>query len=130
MREKKARARRTAAEQREAAEVKKTASLSAYVDALFAKIPIHDREAFARAYNQANAPRLLENASTVQTRDNWRDRSTHECGTCMWFIEKASILGRCRRRAPELGGWPAVYVTDFCGDHKLDAAKLPQEIPF
>jgi hypothetical protein len=33
-------------------------------------------------------------------------------------------LGRCRKRAPTLNGWPAVFETDWCGDHKLDEAKL------
>jgi hypothetical protein len=27
---------------------------------------------------------------------------------------------RCRKHAPTLGGWPAVYPDDWCGDHKLD----------
>jgi hypothetical protein len=26
---------------------------------------------------------------------------------------------RCRRRAPTLDGWPAVFPDDWCGDHKL-----------
>ena len=26
---------------------------------------------------------------------------------------------------PKVGeGWPAVYATDWCGDHKIDAGKL------
>ena len=28
-------------------------------------------------------------------------------------------LGRCRKHCPTLNGWPAVYETDWCGDHKL-----------
>ena len=56
--------------------------------------------------------------------DNWRHRdATLRCGFCMWFVEKTPPLGRCRRRAPELGGWPAVFVQDWCGDHKLDDVK-------
>ncbi len=63
----------------------------------------------------------------IEPKDNWADRSTLACQTCMWFVSKPpdskSIgprpLGRCRRRSPELGGWPVVYTTDFCGDHKL-----------
>jgi hypothetical protein len=39
----------------------------------------------------------------------------------MWFVLKGtSGLGRCRRHAPTLGGYPAVFDTDWCGDHKLD----------
>ncbi len=33
-------------------------------------------------------------------------------------------IGRCRRHAPTLGGWPVLFVTDWCGDHKLDAEKM------
>jgi hypothetical protein len=33
-------------------------------------------------------------------------------------------LGRCRRHAPTMSGWPAVFVNDWCGDHKLDEEKL------
>lgn len=27
--------------------------------------------------------------------------------------------GRCRRRAPTLQGYPVVYVSDWCGEHKI-----------
>lgn len=44
----------------------------------------------------------------------------------MWFVAKGtdSILGRCRKRAPTLNGYPAVFKNDWCGDHKLDETKL------
>ena len=58
-------------------------------------------------------------------KDNWAHRSAKmRCSSCMWFVSKRGGLGRCRRRAPELGGWPAVFDTDWCGDHKLDETKL------
>jgi len=38
-------------------------------------------------------------------------------------ITELTQLGRCRRHAPTLGGWPAVYSSDWCGDHKLDENK-------
>jgi hypothetical protein len=53
----------------------------------------------------------------------------------MWFVEKQrtvihnpetvpdKIVGRCRKHAPTMGGYPAVYMTDWCGDHKLDENK-------
>lgn len=72
-----------------------------------------DAEALAAVFNDAIA-------------DNWGHRSARmRCETCMWFVPKQgrdgqSALGRCRRRAPTLDGWPAVFVTDRCGDHKLD----------
>lgn len=58
--------------------------------------------------------------------DNWQHRSkTMRCHTCMYFVPKdESVLGRCRRHAPTLGGWPAVYVDDWCGDHKMDSAHV------
>jgi hypothetical protein len=56
--------------------------------------------------------------------DPWEHRSKYmSCKTCMWFVaKKGSIagLGRCRRHAPTLGGYPAVYESDWCGDHKID----------
>ncbi|MDX5412775.1 MAG: hypothetical protein LPK02_06985 [Rhodobacterales bacterium] len=57
--------------------------------------------------------------------DNWKHRSVKmRCGGCMWFIEKSGTLGRCRRHAPTLDGWPAVFETDWCGDHKVDETKI------
>ena len=61
--------------------------------------------------------------------DPWQHRSnTMKCATCMWFALKKPRLdfGRCRRHAPTLGGYPAVFSTDWCGDHKLDEGSLPQ----
>ena len=60
--------------------------------------------------------------------DNWRHRSENmKCHTCMWFIRKdGTALGRCRKHAPTLGGWPAVFESDWCGDHKLDEAHVVQ----
>jgi len=65
--------------------------------------------------------------------DNWKHRSERMlCRTCMWFVEKASqvdnpnagpVLGRCRRRAPTMGGFPVVFHYDWCGDHKIDEEK-------
>jgi hypothetical protein len=72
------------------------------------------------------------------TRDPWQHRSSGmKCATCMWFVEKAKppsldgpvcgdsrgALGRCRRHAPTLSGFPAVFGADWCGDHKLDETK-------
>lgn len=71
--------------------------------------------------------------------DNWRHRSTNmKCTTCMWFVFKdlseekdnpddsvrPNHLGRCRRHAPTMNGYPAVFGTDWCGDHKLDENKI------
>lgn len=29
-------------------------------------------------------------------------------------------LGRCRRHAPTMNGYPVVFESDWCGDHKLN----------
>jgi len=53
--------------------------------------------------------------------DLWKHKSTGmRCHTCMYFVTKEKTLGRCRRHAPRIEGWPAVYEKDWCGDHKLD----------
>ena len=62
--------------------------------------------------------------------DNWIHRSTSmRCDNCIWFVQKGTFnggrfLGRCRKHAPVVQlGWPAVFSTDWCGDHKLDEEK-------
>jgi len=69
--------------------------------------------------------------------DPWAHRSRGmSCATCMWFVPKVKdnptpqqpgvgqlVLGRCRRHAPTMSGYPAVFETDWCGDHKLDENK-------
>ena len=63
--------------------------------------------------------------------DPWAHRAANmRCRTCMWFVPKQhgdagfSKLGRCRRHAPTMNGFPAVYESDWCGDHKLDETKV------
>jgi len=66
--------------------------------------------------------------------DPWAHRSEGMmCKTCMWFVQKRPNLaaqivghpaiGRCRRHAPSMNGYPVVFMTDWCGDHKLDENK-------
>lgn len=66
--------------------------------------------------------------------DNWKHRSEGmRCATCMFYVPKkkmvvgAQEIGRCRRRAPTLDGWPVMLPDDWCGDHKLDEEKLPNQ---
>lgn len=74
----------------------------------------------------------LERAGTSRIeRDPWIHRAKEMlCKTCMYFVAKQAVdlksptLGRCRRHAPTMGGYPVVYMTDWCGDHKLDENKL------
>ncbi len=35
-----------------------------------------------------------------------------------------SNIGRCRRHAPTINGYPVVYIIDWCGDHRLDENKI------
>lgn len=61
--------------------------------------------------------------------DPWAHRATSmRCGTCMWYVMKTPVgeqeLGRCRRHAPTMSGYPVVFPADWCGDHKLDGASL------
>lgn len=67
--------------------------------------------------------------------DHWKHRSAGmRCTTCMWFVGKKHDgmaegedlrIGRCRRHAPSMGGYPAVKPDDWCGDHRLDENKMP-----
>lgn len=70
-------------------------------------------------------------------KDLWELRSAKmKCQTCAWFLEKETIIkknyptipdqtiGRCRRHAPTFNGFPAVYMNDWCGDHRLDQDKI------
>ena len=71
-----------------------------------------------------------------QTPDPWKHRSQGmRCKTCMWFVAKEPTpatqshpgqydLGRCRKHAPTMGGFPAVFVNDWCGDHRIDENKV------
>ncbi len=68
---------------------------------------------------------------TTTNNDNWKHRSANmTCVKCMYFVAKIyeddapTMLGRCRRHAPTLAGWPAVFGPDWCGDHKLDETKI------
>jgi hypothetical protein len=72
--------------------------------------------------------------------DPWENRTAGmKCRTCMFFVEKAGQeadkpypmneeppkrIGRCRRHAPTMNGYPVVFNNDWCGDHKLDETKL------
>ena len=66
---------------------------------------------------------VKENAMKAIDKDPWVHRSAGmQCVTCMWFASKVgtvSKIGRCRRHAPTLSGYPVVFENDWCGDHKL-----------
>jgi hypothetical protein len=71
--------------------------------------------------------------------DNWKHRSPNmACRTCMYFVPKDPApsdsgapvaaahvtIGRCRKNAPTMNGFPVVFKTDWCGQHKLDENKI------
>lgn len=59
--------------------------------------------------------------------DAWKNRSEDmRCISCMWFVPKEPYksLGRCRKNAPTMSGYPAVFSHDWCGQHKLDENKV------
>jgi hypothetical protein len=73
----------------------------------------------------------------TEQKDPWIHRSSGmRCQTCIWFVEKSrtiihnpqiapeKIVGRCRRHAPTMNGYPVVYMTDWCGDHRIDENKV------
>lgn len=86
----------------------------------------------AQPGNQTNMPGFDPGAD-----DPWIHRSRDmRCRSCMFFVAKQldppplckldarGALGRCRRHAPTMSGFPAVFAADWCGDHKLDETKV------
>lgn len=66
-------------------------------------------------------PPIMAAGQVRKTEDPW-DHNKLRCGSCMWFKPKTRghVLGRCRRRAPTLSGFPVVSsISDWCGDHKI-----------
>ena len=57
-------------------------------------------------------------------KDNWIHKDDGMiCNTCMWFVVKTGLAGRCRRHSPTLEGYPVVFNKDWCGDHKLEISQ-------
>jgi hypothetical protein len=62
--------------------------------------------------------------------DPWKHRGLGmRCSTCMWYVAKngpanGAEIGRCRRRAPTMSGYPVVFPVDWCGDHKLSEVRV------
>lgn len=67
-------------------------------------------------------------------KDPWIHRSAGMlCQSCIYYVRKVSAderppavkpIGRCRRHAPTMSGYPVVFPTDWCGDHKLNEAAI------
>ena len=82
-------------------------------------------------------PSAIQGAQIAkQSADPWIHRSDNmRCKKCIWFVPKkpnegrimnpsSYDIGRCRRHAPTMGGYPVVFVNDWCGDHRLDENKI------
>lgn len=91
----------------------------------------YNGEQIRRQQPENRAQGAISGAGTV---DPWTNRSSGmKCRTCIWFVTKETsfitkpdvqIVGRCRRHAPTMGGYPVVYQTDWCGDHRIDENKI------
>jgi len=89
---------------------------------------VHAHTEFDKLYDNENSKQIDVN------HDPWKHRSQGmRCATCIWFVKKEStqrqggglqpVIGRCRRHAPTMGGYPVVFPADWCGDHRLDENK-------
>lgn len=72
-----------------------------------------------------------------ESKDPWIHRSKGmRCNTCIWYVPKVrrgtpdadvnpiKEVGRCRRHAPTMNGYPVVFMTDWCGDHRIDENRV------
>jgi len=78
----------------------------------------------------------IDNEFKNQIKDDpWIHRSEGmRCKTCIWYVPKIPTnptkpqdyrgLGRCRRHAPTMNGYPVVWCDDWCGDHRIDENKV------
>ena len=61
----------------------------------------------------------------MNTTDNWdHSNDNMRCATCLWSHKKTDGTLRCRAHAPTIRGFPVMFPTDWCGEHKLDGSKL------
>jgi hypothetical protein len=43
------------------------------------------------------------------------------CKRCMFYVPRpGDLVGRCRRHAPTMQGWPVMRPENWCGDYKLN----------
>lgn len=65
--------------------------------------------------------------SNTTNKDNWKDKATGMiCSTCTNYAPKNEYIGRCRRNAPTMKGFPAVFPSDWCGEHKMNDALVAE----
>ena len=60
----------------------------------------------------------------IEQSDPWSGRQTGmKCRTCIWFVAKEQISA-IKPDAPTMGGYPVVFVNDWCGDRRVDENKI------
>lgn len=110
-------------DEKEQARKQKIAELEQNVASL-----VREREAMAAEKYMVDIPSGFSIQQDVISgkyqKDPWAHRSENmRCRTCMWYAPKAKSVGRCRRHAPTMNGYPVVYPVDWCGDHKLSEGR-------
>lgn len=64
----------------------------------------------------------------VMKTDPWDRKTGFCCATCAYCAPKDDTLGRCRRHAPMMTGYPVIYLElDWCGDHKIGSNPSKEE---
>jgi len=87
---------------------------------------------YEKAFQDLRIDNQLKEIKNEIKVDPWIHRSEGmRCRTCIWYVPKVltaklgeTTVGRCRRHAPTMGGYPVVYQTDWCGDHRIDENKI------
>jgi hypothetical protein len=88
-----------------------------------------------RSHDEMMIANAKQAAMAKQSSDPWVHRSSGmRCRSCIWYVPKVPTsplmpqdyrgIGRCRRHAPTMNGYPVVWCDDWCGDHRLDENKL------
>lgn len=97
------------------------------------RVEVKDPSAPWKAYTETRWVYDDKHEDDDDSVDNWVHRSDNmRCRTCMFYVPKLTLedlnhgplIGRCRRHAPTMSGFPVVYQSDWCGDHKVDEEKI------
>jgi len=112
-------------------EMKSAAERMAECAASLGRKELRQQSAFIKHLRNRPETVGLEPESPPDTGDPWAfRRSRMICRRCMFYARKDTSaprrfddpeVGRCRRHAPTMGGYPVVFgERDWCGDFKLD----------
>ena len=101
--------------------------------------PAEDAKSFTEAQQMGMGLSPEPSGPSIQPPlDPWKHRSVGmRCYTCMWWVEKQpqpgyfneSPIGRCRRHAPTMSGFPVTYSNDWCGDHRVNESQSVCSMP-